>query len=231
MARLKRVVVPGLPHHVTQRGVRRCDTFIEPQDREVYGRLMLDNCRRYSLAIHAYCWMTNHVHLVAVPGDENSLAFALRDTSGLYATYFNRKYGYSGHLWQARFFSCVLDEQRYWPVIRYVERNPVRARMVSRAEDYSWSSAPAHCCGQTDPLVTPFERPQLIADWSAWLADEEEGAELKAIRLHTRTGRPLGSESFLKELEARLGRPITPQKRGPKPKGDASLPLEVDLDE
>jgi putative transposase len=225
MARLKRIVVPGLPHHVTQRGVRRCDTFVDPQDREVYARLLLSSCQEYSLAVHAYCWMTNHVHLIAVPQYETSLAFVLRDTSGLYALYFNRKYGFSGHLWQARFYSCVLDESHYWSAIRYVERNPVRARMIARAQDYSWSSAAAHCLYREDPLLTPLEPlPQLIPGWSEWLVGEEDPAELKAIRENTGTGRPLGSKEFLEQLEARLGRPVTPQKRGRKPQTPTSEP-------
>ncbi len=144
MARLKRIVVPGLPHHITQRGVRRADIFLEPEDRQVYGRLLVAACEQYSLVSQAYCWMTNHIHLIAVPTYETSLAFVMRDTSGLYAIYFSN-YVFSGHLWQARFYSCVLDEDHFWSAIRYVERNPVRARMVGRAEDYRWSSARAHC--------------------------------------------------------------------------------------
>ena len=219
MARLRRIVVPGLPHHITQRGVRRSDIFLDPQDREVYTRLLLVSCRQYSLAVQACCWMTNHIHLIGVPGYENSRAFVLRDTSGLYAVYFNSKYGISGHLWQARFYSCVLDEERFWPAIRYVERNPVRARMVSRPQDYPWSSATAHCLDQADPLLTPpLQRPAVITDWGAWLADQEDAAMLHTIRRHTGTGRPLGSRAFVQELEDRLGRPLLPRKPGPKPK-------------
>jgi len=168
--------------------------------------------------------MTNHVHLIAIPQYENSLALVLRDTNGLYALYFNRKYGFSGHLWQARFYSCVLDEARFWSAVRYVERNPVRAKMVVRAEDYRWSSAAAHAAGKPDNLLTPLEVPPLISDWSAWLADEDDPAELKAIRYCTGTGRPWGSKGFLERLEAQLGRPVIPGKRGRKP--SAKCPLE-----
>jgi len=162
--------------------------------------------------------------MVAVPDYEASLALVLRDTNGLYAVYFNRKYGFTGHLWQARFYSCVLDESHFWTAVRYVERNPVRAKMVLRAEDYRWSSAAAHCLRRQDPLLTDLGSiPPLIADWSMWLADEEDPAELAAIRRNTGTGRPWGDKAFLEKLEARLGRPVTPQKRGRKPQSQSVL--------
>ena len=179
-------MVPGLPHHITQRGVRRSDIFLEPEDRQVYGRLLVAACEQYSMTIQAYCWMTNHVHLIAVPTYETSLTFVMRDASGLYAVYFNSKYGFSGHLWQARFYSCVMDEDHVWSAIRYVERNPVRAKMVSEAENYPWSSAAAHSLSQPDPLLAPLQ-------------------------------------SFLQDLEARLGRPLIPRKAGRKPRIRAAL--------
>jgi len=218
MARLKRIVVPGLPHHITQRGVRRSDIFLDPEDREVYGRLLVASCQQYSMSIQAYRWMTNHVHLVASPTYETSLAFVMRDTSGLYAVYFNSKYGFSGHLWQARFYSCLLDEEHFWSAIRYVERNPVRARMVGQAEDYRWSSARAHCFSEADPLLAPLQAAPVLSDWREWLADEEEAVLLNLIRRHTGTGRPLGSQSFLEDLEGRLGRALIPRRPGRKPR-------------
>lgn len=227
MARLKRIVIPGLPHHVTQRGVHQCDTFVEIQDREVYSRLLRTCCEKYSLAILAYCWMTNHVHLIAVPQYESSLALVLRDANGLYALYFNRKYGFTGHLWQARFYSCVLDEDHFWSAIGYVERNPVRARMVVRAEEYRWSSAAAHCLDKPDSLLTPLgPTPRLISDWSAWLAEEDDGEELKAIRMSTRIGRPFASQSYLEQLERELGRTLLPRRRGRRP-GSAAARAEL----
>jgi putative transposase len=219
MARSKRIVVPGLPHHVTQRGVRRCDTFLDAQDRKVYESLLLKSCKNYSLDVFAYSWMTNHVHVIAVPKFEYSLSCVFRDTNGLYAVYFNRKYDFSGHLWQARFYSCTLDEERLWSAVRYVERNPVRAGMVLRAEEYDWSSAASHCFNRENPLLTPLEpQIQLIPDWSLWLADEDAPEVLAAIRRNTASGRPLGSETFLRQLEVRLGRSLAPRRRGRKPK-------------
>ena len=136
----------------------------------------------------------------------------LRDAHGLYATYFNRKYDLVGHLWQRRFYSCVLDEVHLWAAIRYVECNPVRARLVKRAASYPWSSAPAHCGDSVlSKLVPPKE---LLMDWSSWLAQDEGKEELRSIRKKTKVGKPLGSEAFVKELELRLRRSLRPGKGG-----------------
>jgi putative transposase len=167
--------------------------------------------------------MTNHVHLIAVPTYESSLTFVVRDASGLCAVYFNSKYGFSGHLWQARFYSCLPDEEHFWSAIRYVERNPVRAKMVSEAENYPWSSAAARCLSQPDPLLAPLQPPAPISDWRSWLHDEEEATLPHLIRRHTGTGRPLWSKSFLQDQEARLGRPLIPRKAGRKPRIRAAI--------
>lgn len=134
---------------------------------------------------------------------------------GEYAEYFNEKYEVTGHLWEGRFFSCVLDEWHFWQAIRYVERNPVRAGLVDRAENYEWSSAATHCGLRDDPLLKAIPPlPGSFGDWSAWLAIEELDADLAEIRKGTRTGRPCGSELFLKDLERKLGRVLVPNKRG-----------------
>jgi REP element-mobilizing transposase RayT len=145
MSRVARIVVPGYPHHVTQRGNRRADVFETDDDRHAYLRFLKKYGERHGLDIWAYCLMTNHIHLVAVPEREESLARALRDAHTVYAMRFNTRTQMSGHVWQGRFYSCVLDESHLWAAVRYVERNPVRAGMVDRAEDHPWSSARAHC--------------------------------------------------------------------------------------
>ena len=215
MARLRRVFAPKLPHHVTQRGNRKADVYRDRQDQEVYLRLLLERSRQHSFDILCYCLMTNHIHLVMVPHQEDSLSKGLRDTHGLYATYFNRKYGLTGHLWQGRFYSCLLDNPHLWTAVRYVERNPVRAGMVQKAEWYPWSSASSHCGLREDPILSKLRPPRgLFTDWSAWLATTDGGADLVSIRNKTRTGRPWGSEAFIEQMEARLGRPLKPQKAG-----------------
>ncbi len=215
MPRFTRVVVPGLPHHITQRGNRRSATFHDSRDREVYMRLLGEYAERHRLGIWAYVLMTNHVHLVGVPEDENSLPATIRDTHSAYAAYFNRTYDAVGHLWQGRFFSCVLDSNHLRNTVRYVELNPVRAGIVKRAEDYDWSSAAAHCGMRLDTLMTDKLPPgSWPKDWSAWLGEGEPIEQTTLIRSRTLSGRPWGSDSFVLELERRLGRRIRPRKRG-----------------
>ena len=157
MGRLRRVVVPGLPHHVTQRGVRRSATFSDARDRCIYLELLSEASRLFGLAVRSYVLMTNHIHLIAVPEHEDSLGKTMRDTHGPYASYFNRRYGFCGHLWQARFYSSPMDDGHFWEAVRYVENNPVRAGIVERAEDYPWSSAAAHCGLREDLLLLLFD--------------------------------------------------------------------------
>ena len=217
MPRIARVVVPGVPHHVTQRGNRRADVFFDDEDRRRYLFLLGQYAERHGLAIWAYCLMSNHVHVVAVPSGDASLGRAFRDAHQAYAAWMNRKMRVSGHLWQGRYFSCVLDDPHTWSCVRYVERNPVRAGLVARAEDWAWSSAAAHCGRRADPLLWPVEMPWPVPDWSAYLADEED-ADVPTIRRQTTTGRPCGSEAFIARLESALSRRLRPKKRGPRPK-------------
>lgn len=204
-----------MPHHVTQRGNRRVDVFFDQRDRERYLSMLADYAGRYGLAIWSYCLMDNHVHFIAVPSSPISLGQTFRDTHQSYASWLNRKMRESGHLWQGRFFSCVLGDAHLWSAVRYVERNPVRAGLVERAEDWPWSSAAAHCGLRDDPLLSPVQMPWPVPDWSEYLQDENE-ADVTAIRLKTRTGRPFGGKQFLEKLESTLGRILLPQKRGPK---------------
>jgi putative transposase len=151
MPRLARLVIPGIPHHVTQRGNNRQDVFFVDDDRRVYLALLEQHAERYGVEVLGYCLMGNHVHVIAVPPREDSLAKALGRTHFLYTQYLHRLHGRSGHLWQNRFFSCALDEPRCWTALCYMERNPVRARVVREAWRYRWSSAAAHCgAGEAD---------------------------------------------------------------------------------
>jgi len=220
MSRLARVVIPGLPHHVTHRGNRRADIFLHPADRTAYLGFLAGCAAKADLKIWAYCLMTNHVHLIAVPGNETSLARGVGLADRAYALWINERKQWSGHLWSERFFSTPLDEAHHCEAVRYVERNPVRAALIQRAEQYGWSSARAHCAMAQDPLLDPARPYGLwpIEDWSAWLAEREDGARLQAIRRCTATGRPCGDKPFIERLQDQLGRILQPQKRGPKPK-------------
>jgi putative transposase len=226
-------VIPGIAHHVTQRGNRRGDIFHDAEDRHLYFELLREYSLRHRLRIWAYNLMTNHTHLIAVPESSSALSDALRDTHGAYATLFNRKYGFSGHLWQARFYSCVLDDEHLEHAVRYVECNPVRAGMVDRAEDYPFSSAGPHVCGVEDRYVdSGLPLVGVIQDWSAWLAGEPDENAVCVIREATATGRACGSEEFVRGVEEYSGRCLRPQKRGRKPRpitseeeNDVMLPL------
>ncbi len=220
---MARVVMPGVPLHITQRGIRRFDVFRDEADRHTYIKVLGESCRSFDLQISAYCLMSNHIHLVAIPGRPDSLWRTLHRCHGLYATRFNMKYGFTGHLWQARPFSCALDEAHFWTAIRYVECNPVRARMVNRPEDYPWSSAAAHCGLSEDPLVDPaWICPDKTQNWKQWLAAGNGSEVEQRIRAHTFTGRPCGDENFIRQAEQALGRQLKPQKPGPKTKASSS---------
>jgi putative transposase len=222
MSRVARVVVPGFPHHVTQRGNRRADVFETDGDREAYLGYLRKYGDKHGLEVWAYCLMTNHIHLVAAPRRADSLGLALRDAHTVYAMHFNGRTRMTGHVWQGRFFSCPLDETHLWAAVRYVERNPVRAGLVERAEDYAWSSAAAHCGLRADGVLSEeFPPLDVIRDWRAWLGEGEDDESVARIRRHTKTGRPCGTPSFLGQLERLLERTLRPRKRGRKPKPQA----------
>ena len=212
MPRLARAVFAGLPHHVTQRGNRRENVFFSDADRRVYLEWLKTYCDDHDVAILAYCLMTNHVHLVAVPARDDGLQRALKPLHMRYAQHINRERGWNGHLWQGRFFSSPLDEAYMWAALRYVERNPVRARLVRRAETYPWSSAAAHCGQRADAVLTMErawrEHLSAVADWSAWLAEGDESEELKMLRRNADKGLPCGSEAFVMKLEAKADRSL-----------------------
>ena len=209
MPRVARVVVPGVPHHVTQRGNNRQDVFFDDEDRRLHLALLKEHAARFELQVLGYCLMSNHVHLVAIPGHPASLAKAIGRTDFTYTQAVNRARGWSGHLWQNRFFSCPLEDVHLWRALCYVDRNPVRAGLVRLARRHPWSSAEAHC-GGTDPagLIDPAAWRGLWGrgDWAAELRRPEDAAELRALRQSTHTGRPLGSERFVAALEAKAGR-------------------------
>ena len=209
--------MPDCAHHITQRGNRGANIFRDGEDRIQYIKLLREQSTSHHVLIWVYTLMTNHIHTIVVPQSESALAETFRDTHSVYGHWFNRKYGLSGHLWQGRYYSCVLDSAHLWAAARYVERNPVRAGMVERAENYPWSSARAHVNGQLDPLLDPgLPIIESIGNWADWLAAEDLPDQLEAIRTATTRDFPLGEDSFVLELEARLGRPLRPQKRGPK---------------
>jgi putative transposase len=218
MARLARVVAAGIPHHVTQRGNRRQQVFFSDDDYAAYRALLAEGCRAAGVAVWGYCLMPNHVHLILTPADEDGLRAALGEAHRRYTRHVNLREGWRGYLWQGRFASCPMDEAYLLACARYVELNPVRARLARRARDWRWSSARAHLAGDDDELVRVRPLLALAPDWRGFLADGLDADNHQAIRAGERTGRPLGSTRFVAGLEKRLDRPLARQKPGPKPK-------------
>jgi putative transposase len=212
MPRLGRAVAVGLPHHLTQRGNNRQDVFFTADDRRLYLGLLAANAARFRLRLWGWCLMTNHVHLVAVPETPEALAAAVGRTHFEYARAINRLHGRSGHLWQGRFFSCALDGEHARAALVYVERNPVRARLARRAWAWPWSSAAAHVGdggAEADGPLAADDSPAARLGPAAWrelLVRPEDAALTAQLRGSTRTGRPLGTDSFVSKLEAFLGR-------------------------
>jgi putative transposase len=222
MPRRARIVVPGLPYHVTHRGNRRGDLFFSAVDRDGYLRRLVHAGERYGLELWAYCLMTNHVHLVVRPDRHDSLARTIGQVHGGHARSLHRERGWDGHLWSNRYFSAALGPDRVWAAVRYVERNPVRAGLVDRAEAYPWSSARAHCGLAPDgPLSARRPFPGPIADWRGWLAGEPDEPSERTIRWSTARGLPVGSSEFVADLERLLGRSLTPPPPG-RPPGRAA---------
>ncbi len=214
MPRTARIVVPGLPHHVTQRGNRGQDVFATPDDRARYLELLKLYGDRYELAIQGYCLMTNHVHLVVVPAGAESLAKALRSTHMRYTQTVNAAAGSQGHLWQGRYYSCPLDDAHHLAALRYVDQNPVRAGLVETAVDYPWSSAAAHCGLRPEPLLSGGLPGELTAaDWARELATPVSEAELIRLRRRTGRGQPCGDDAFVARVAALIGRELS--TRGP----------------
>jgi len=164
--------------------------------------------------------MPNHVHLVLVPRDEYGLRRAVGEAHRRYTLRVNGREGWRGHLWQGRFASVVLDEMHLLAAVRYLEMNPVRARLVASAAEWPWSSARAHISGCDDSLVKVAPMLGIVGNWTEYLATAEEESTLDDLRRHERTGRVLGDEGFIEALEGALVRPLKPGKRGRKAGGD-----------
>jgi len=215
---MARVVVPGYPHHVTQRGNRRQRTFFCPDDYRAYVELMAEWCGRCGVEVWAYCLMPNHSHLIVVPHSEDGLRRAIGEAHRRYTRMVNFRKRWCGHLWQGRFASFVMDGPHLLACARYVERNPVRAGLCRRPEQYAWSSARAHVRGKDDALVRVRPLLKMMPRWAEFVASEPDEATVEQLRRHESTGRPLGADRFARKIEALVGRVLRPQKRGPKPK-------------
>jgi putative transposase len=219
MARMARVVIPHIPHHVTQRGNRKQRVFFEADDYQQYKTLLARHCNEANVQVLAYCLMPNHVHIVMVPHSEDGLHRSLAETHRRYTRYINFRENWRGYLWQGRFASFPMDEVYLYSAVRYTELNPVRANLCTRAELWPWSSAAAHFEGKDDDLVKVGPMLAQVTDWEGYLSDSDPVDISKELLQHERTGRPLGSEDFLERMEQITGRVLRPQKPGPKISG------------
>lgn len=214
MARFARVMLEGQPFHLTHRGNHREPVFRNDADRRAYLRLLGRFSAEFGMSIWAYCLMGNHIHLIAVGEQRRSIPQALGNTHRSCSRLRNLETDVTGHLWANRYFSTALDEPHLWAAVRYVELNPLRARLVSEATDYPWSSARAHAGLRSDPLLDPQRPfPGPIGDWAAWLGAGLEEQTAARLRANTSTGRPTGSERFVQDLEISLGRRLRPARR------------------
>lgn len=219
MARIARVIAEGMPHHITQRGNRRQQTFFSDDDYRAYIGLMAEWCEKHGVEIWAYCLMPNHIHLIAVPSEKNTLRLAIGEAHRRYTRRINFNKGWRGHLWQDRFSSFVMDETHLIACFRYIENNPVRAKLVKHPEQWIWSSASAHIKAEDDILVKVNPGLSIVQkNWKQFLSKTQSSDQMEIFRKHERTGRPLGDAPFVKMLEKKLNRTLVLKKPGRKAK-------------
>jgi putative transposase len=223
MPRKPRFYLPGIPAHVVQRGNCRRAVFFDDSDYLAYLRWLTDAVAEHDCAVHAYALMTNHVHLLITPSHPHAISRSLQYVGRHYVPYINRKYGKSGTLWEGRHKGCVIDSERYlFTCMRYIELNPVRARMAALPVDYRWSSYAANAEGRLDRLIVPHKR---YLDLGRTSEDRQveyrelfraalEPNQLHEIRATIQTGTPLGNDRFRKQIEHTVGCKVGQPRRG-----------------
>ena len=224
MARLARAVFPGHPHHVTQRGNGRAQTFFSDEDYALYRDLLGVHCADAGVEIWSWVLMPNHVHLILVPTDQDGLRRALSAVHRRYAGHVHARLKRSGHFWQGRFGCVAMDEAHLGAALRYVALNPVRARLADQAVDWPWSSVHAHLGRIDDGITATAPVASRYPDFAALLAAGEEDEMLLRLRRAESIGRPIGDPAFLDRLEIESGRTLKPARRGPRPKLSALSP-------
>ncbi|MCL5023053.1 MAG: transposase [Nitrospirae bacterium] len=216
MPRIARAVEVGFPHHIVQRGNNREDVFLAKEDREIYLGLLRKYSEKWDSPLLAYCLMSNHVHLLTRPKKDVSLYKMMQGLTLCYTQHVNRTYGRTGRLWESRYHSCIVDKEKYlWAVARYIEQNPVRAKIVKRAAQYPYSSAGAHITGKRDDILGEelFEEGQR-GDYREMLRASLSEEEMEGIRYSTKTGRPFGRRTFMETIEKKLQRRFIPKSPG-----------------
>jgi putative transposase len=206
----------------TQRGNGRTRTFFNDQDFALYRDLLAGHCHLADVEVWAWCLMPNHVHLILVPSDTDGLRRALAATHRRYAGVIHARQRRTGHVWQGRFGCVAMDEDHLAAALRYVSLNPVRARLVARAQDWRWSSTRAHLTGKDDGITTRAPIRSRFPRFADLVAPDQDAADpepFARLRAAESIGRPLGDDRFLTRIERTTKRDLRPGKRGPKPRG------------
>ena len=213
MPRLARAVFPGAPHHVTQRGNGRQQTFFSDRDYRLYRDLLGEYAAASNVEVWGWVLMPNHVHLILVPHDEDALRRTLAPLHRYYAGHVHKRVEGSGHFWQGRFGCVAMDEDHLRAALKYVVLNPVRARLCQHAQDWAWSSVHAYL-GLDDGLTKREAVLSRCPDITALLGQGDDEPRSMALRRAESIGRPLGSDAFIADLETRSGRTLRPRKPG-----------------
>jgi putative transposase len=217
MARLARIVIPGIAHHVTQRGNGRQQTFFKAADYALYRDLLCEHAAANGVAVWSWVLMPNHVHLILVPEQADCLRACLSKVHRAYAGHIHAREERTGHFWQGRFGCVAMDEAHVIAAIPYVALNPVRARLVKRARQWKWSSVHAHLDpAKGDGITATAPVLDRVGDFAGLLRAGEDAALSMAIRRAETVGRPLGDDAFMAHIEATSGRDPRAGKRGPR---------------
>lgn len=217
MPRIARIVYTSYPHHIIQRGNNRQAVFFDDRDRSFYLSLLKKYASECSCKVKAHCLMDNHVHMLLVPYQLDSLAKMMQKLSLTFTQYFNKKYRRTGRLWESRFHSTPVHKDSYlWAVCRYIEKNPVRAKIVKRPVDYRWSSARANTSDTyQDGIVDPIWKDYLNLDeYVKFLDKDEDDKQIGEIRRATYSGMPVGPDIFIKNISEQLGIVLEKNPRG-----------------
>ncbi|MDN5937893.1 MAG: transposase [Salinisphaera sp.] len=230
MARLPRITVPGVAHHVTQRGNRRQKVFLQEDDYALYRDLLAQHCTANGVEVWSYCLMPNHVHLILVPSSEDGLSRAIGETHRRYSGYINARLRVTGHLFQGRFGAVAMDEAHLLAAFRYIAMNPVKAKLVSQAADWPWSSTPDHLVARNDGLVAVQPLLERVDDVAQFLSDDPDPILEHALIAGQSIGRPLMEDGQLATLEKQMKRRIRPLPRGrPRKKLQDSRQVEIGI--
>ncbi len=225
MPRIARIVIPKVPHHITQRGNNKQDVFRTVENRWFYLQCLKQECKNFGVSVLGYCLMSNHIHIVAIPETTKSLDKGIGRTNLRYTQYYNWLHGRSGHLWQGRFFSCAMDETHTVYSLRYADQNPALAGLVVRPWDYPWSSAAAHT-GESDTSglldLDWWKKNFSSTEWREILQQDIPESTDGLLRRHLRTGWPLGSDRFVEALEKQMNRRMRPKSGGKRQHGKKS---------